>query len=177
MADVQIDDACGRGIVLRRIFSEPIAAERESDALRGHGLCVEVEHRAVEFGIAVIVGESEIATLTGCEGLGDGLAIAGGGRDIVLHRVRHVSQTDGQAAVEAVAVCGEGDCLPVALVGAPDHLGMADAAAVGDDGTDGDGCQLAQVDAAVNILMKDADGVVGGNLFGDAVECPSFSVE
>ena len=164
-------------IVLRRIFSKPVAAEWESDVFRGHGLCVEVEHRTVEFRIAVIVGESEIATLTGCDGLGDGLAIVRGGRDIVLHFVNLISVVERHAAIEAVAVCGETKRLPVAMIGAVDHLGMVDAAAIGDDGTDGDTCHLAQINAAVNILMQDADGVVGGNLLGDAVECPSLTIE
>ena len=54
---------------------------------------------------------------------------------------------------------------------------MVDAAAIGNDGTDGDACQFTQIDASVNILMQNADGIVGRNLLGDTVDGTTCAVE
>ena len=82
----------------------------------------------------------------------------------------------GHAAVVAVAVGGEADGLPFATVGAVDAFGMGYAALVGDDGTDGH-FVLQVVGTADNAFVKYAHGVVGGYLFGDAVDGAAAAVK
>ena len=174
MTDVQIDDACGRGIVLRRIFSEPIAAERESNAFHGHGLCIKVEHIGAIGGV-VGYGEAEITALAGGDGLGEGLPIDRGGLKVIFHVSAILERCSRNAAPPAVAVGGEGKLLPLSAVHTIHQHRLSNAALVGDDGTKGYSVQITQTDSAIYVFVEDADGVVGGNLFGDAVECPSCS--
>ena len=160
------------------VFGAPAAAEGEGDALHRHGGGVEVEVGAVHLR-SIYIGEGVVAPLAGGHRLGDGLAVVAGGADVVFHGVlRHSGHDSGHAAAEAVAVGGEFHGVPLLAARlAPFQLRAGDAAAVGDDGADGDALHLARRHGVVQVAVQDADGVVGGDLLGDAVDGAAAAVE
>lgn len=167
-----------------------VAAVREIDievGLVSSGVGVELAEVVlnvdlVNGGVGVVAEvEGEVASLSCWHGFSDGFAGVAGGADVVFHLgvgARELAGGGNSGDIVVVVIGSHVDFLPLSVGDTVHEFSTLDAVDIGDDGGNSSIVGVIGVaGVAMERLMEDADGVLGGNLLGDAVDGTAGAIE